>query len=117
MLFDEADYALLNTFKRDAHRQEELHDSKGRLWVNDSKATNLDATIQAIKGYADKHIHLILGGDDKGADLTPLFEQMQGRNLTLYTIGQNNDTLLALAKTYDIRAISCHDIQRQTLGQ
>jgi len=111
VLFDEADYALLNTFKRDAHRQEELHDSKGRLWVNDSKATNLDATIQAIKGYADKHIHLILGGDDKGADLTPLFEQMQGRNLTLYTIGQNNDTLLALAKTYDVRAISCHDIQ------
>ena len=31
VLFDETDYDLLNTFKRDAHRQEEFHDSKGRL--------------------------------------------------------------------------------------
>jgi len=111
VLFDETDYTLLNNFKRDAHRQEEFTDAQGRLWVNDSKATNLDASTQAVKGYADKHIHLILGGDDKGVDLTPLFKQMQGFNLTLYTIGQNNDTLLALAKTYNVRAISCHDIQ------
>ena len=111
VLFDETDYDLLNTFRRDAHRQEELKDAQGRLWVNDSKATNLDASIQAVKGYADTHIHLILGGDDKGADLTPLFEQMQGLNLTLYTIGKNNDTLLALAKVHHIQAISCHDLQ------
>ena len=77
VLFDEADYALMNTFTLDAHRQEELKDAKGRLWVNDSKATNLDATVQAVKGYADKHIHLILGGDDKGVDLAPLFESMK----------------------------------------
>ena len=100
VLFEEADYDLLNTFKRDAHRQEEMKDSKGRLWVNDSKATNLDATVQAVKGYADQHIHLILGGDDKGVDLSPLFEVMKSLNLTLYTIGANNTKLLDLAKTY-----------------
>jgi len=110
VLFDETDYALLNTFKRDAHRQEELTDAKGRLWVNDSKATNLDATIQAVKGYADKHIHLILGGDDKGVDMSPLFEQMKPLMLTLYTIGQNNNTLLTLAKQYNIQVIECHTI-------
>jgi len=107
VLFDETDYALLNTFKRDAHRQEELTDAKGRLWVNDSKATNLDATIQAVKGYADKHIHLILGGDDKGIDMSPLFEQMKPLILTLYTIGENNDTLLRLAKQYNIQTVAC----------
>jgi len=111
VLFDETDYSLLNTFKRDAHRQEEFKDAQGRLWVNDSKATNLDASIQAVKGYADAYIHLILGGDDKGADLTPLFKQMQGLNLTLYTIGQNNDTLLALAKAHKLKAVSCGDMQ------
>jgi len=110
VLFDETDYALLNTFKRDAHRQEELTDAKGRLWVNDSKATNLDATIQAVKGYSDKHIHLILGGDDKGVDLAPLFKQMEPLMLTLYTIGKNNNTLLTLAKQYNIQAIECHTI-------
>ena len=111
VLFDETNYALLNTFTRDAHRQEEFKDAQERLWVNDSKATNLDATIQAVKGYADTHIHLILGGDDKGADLTALFQTMQGLDLTLYTIGKNNNTLLALAKAHKIKAVSCSDMQ------
>jgi len=112
VLFDETDYVLLNNFKRDAHRQEELKDSKGRLWVNDSKATNLDATLQAVKGYADKHIHLILGGDDKGVDLNPLFAVMQPLNLTLYTIGANNQRLLELAKNYDIEAVGSETLEK-----
>ena len=111
VLFDETDYALLNTFKRDAHRQEELKDAKGRLWVNDSKATNLDATLQAVKGYADQHIHLILGGDDKGVDLKPLFEVMKALKLTLYTIGANNDKLMDLAKTYHIDTAESKNIE------
>ncbi len=90
VLFDETDYDLLNRFKRDAHRQEEFTDAKGRLWVNDSKATNLDATVQAVKGYADRHIHLILGGDDKGVDLTPLFKLIAQMDITLYSIGANS---------------------------
>ena len=111
VLFDEADYALMNTFKMDAHRQEELKDAQGRLWVNDSKATNLDATIQAVKGYADKPIHLIIGGDDKGVDLTPLFESLRSINLTLYTIGQNCNKLLDLAKNYHIDAVESRTIE------
>jgi UDP-N-acetylmuramoylalanine--D-glutamate ligase len=116
VLFDETDYDLLNHFKRDAHRQEELKDSKGRLWVNDSKATNLDATLQAVKGYADKHIHLILGGDDKGVDLNPLFKVMEALNLTLYTIGANNDRLLELAKRYNIDAVESKNIENAILN-
>ncbi len=111
VLFDESNYALLNTFKRDAHRQEELYDSKGRLWVNDSKATNLDATVQAIKGYANKHIYLIIGGDDKGVDLTPLFEQMRDIELTLYTIGANSSRLLKLAQAYNVKAKEANNIE------
>ncbi|WP_295419412.1 UDP-N-acetylmuramoyl-L-alanine--D-glutamate ligase [Sulfurovum sp.] len=111
VLFDETDYTLLNTFKRDAHRQEEFYDAKGRLWINDSKATNLDATIQAVKAYANRHIHLIIGGDDKGVDLAPLFKEMRGLNLTLYTIGANNDKLLTLAKTYQIDAVASKNIE------
>ena len=111
VLFDEADYELMNTFTLDAHRQEELKDEKGRLWVNDSKATNMDATIQAVKGYSDRYIHLILGGDDKGVDLTPLFESMKPLMLTLYTIGANSDKLLALAKQYNIDSVESQNIE------
>ncbi len=110
VLFDETDYDLLNNFKRDAHRQEEFYDAQHRLWVNDSKATNLDATLQAVKGYADKHIHLILGGDDKGVDLAPLFEEMKILNLTLYTIGKNSEKLLALSRTYKIDVVASQTI-------
>ena len=100
----------MNDFTLDAHRQEEVYDAQHRLWINDSKATNLDATIQAVKGYADKKIHLILGGDDKGVDLSPLFELIKPLNLTLYTIGANNDKLLQLSKTYNIHAVESKTI-------
>jgi UDP-N-acetylmuramoylalanine--D-glutamate ligase len=111
VLFDEIDYASINAFKLDAHRQEKIEDSQGRIWINDSKATNLDATIQAIKGYNDKKLHLILGGEDKGVDLTPLFEVMQRCDITIYTIGANNDRLLDLAKKYNIEAREAKTIQ------
>jgi len=101
-LFDEVDYDTINSFKLDNHRQEETTDRLGRLWVNDSKATNLDATIQAVKGYSDRFIRLIIGGDDKGADLTPLFELMQGIDIKLYTIGSNSQKLANLSTKYGI---------------
>ena len=107
VLFDEVDYDLINTFQMDANRQQELHDALGRLWVNDTKATNIDAAIQAIKAYSDHHIHIIVGGDDKGVDLHPLFEEMAKSSLTLYTIGSNHERLIALAKAFNIPAVEC----------
>lgn len=111
VLFDESDYALLNTFTRDAHRQEEFYDAQGRLWVNDSKATNLDASMQALKGYADRPLHFIVGGDDKGVDMTPLFKLMQTLQVTLYAIGANTENLLALAKKYNVPALSSNTLE------
>jgi len=112
VLFDEIDYSRINSFVIDAHRQEEFVDTLGRLWVNDSKATNIDATIQAIKGYAKSPIYLILGGNDKGVDLDPLFEIMQEYTITLYTIGTNSNRLLDLAQRYNIDALECKTLQK-----
>jgi len=102
VLFDEVDYDLINGFKKDAHRQEEIVDKYDRVWINDSKATNLDATIQAIKGYSDKFIRLIIGGDDKGANLSPLFELLRDKELKLYIIGANSNRLANFANKYNI---------------
>ena len=112
VLFDEVDYDLINSFKLDANRQEEFHDASGRLWVNDTKATNIDAAIQALKAYSEHPIHLIAGGDDKGVDLAPFFKAMQPFDLTLYTIGTNNDKQLTLAKEYGINAVSCNTLDQ-----
>jgi UDP-N-acetylmuramoylalanine--D-glutamate ligase len=110
-LFDEIDYDRINEFTLDNHRQEETTDFLGRIWVNDSKATNLDAAIQAVKTYDDKFIHLILGGNDKGADLTPLFELIQEKALHLYTIGANAEKLAQLAKTHNIEFTPCETLE------
>ncbi len=111
VLFDEVDYARINTFKMDLNRQQEFHDAKGRLWVNDSKATNVDAAIQAIKAYSEHHIHLIAGGDDKGVDLHPFFDAMEGVSLTLYSIGANSERLLSLAKEHNIDAVGADTLE------
>ena len=111
VLFDEIDYEAINAFTLDNHRQEEMLDSLGRLWVNDSKATNLDASIQAVKTYDDRFIHLILGGDDKGADLTPLFELIANKKLHLYTIGANSEKLAKLATEHGVEFTACETLE------
>jgi UDP-N-acetylmuramoylalanine--D-glutamate ligase len=102
VLFDEVDYNLMNRFKLDAHRQEPFTDSKGRLWVNDSKATNVDATIQALKAYEEREIHLIMGGVAKGQNFTPLFQLMQQLTITLYIIGSEREVFMDLAKMFHV---------------
>jgi UDP-N-acetylmuramoylalanine--D-glutamate ligase len=59
ILFDITDYETINAFEIGAHRVEAFKDAKNRLWVNDSKATNADATIAALSSYHDKKIYLI----------------------------------------------------------
>ena len=105
ILFDEIDYDKINSFKLDPHRQEKIIDSKGRLWINDSKATNIDATIQALVPFKDKKILLILGGDDKGVDLTPLFCALKSYNVTIFAIGKNCEKIAGLSNLYNIE---CH---------
>ncbi len=107
ILFDTVDYESINSFMIDPHRQEELRDVKNRLWVNDTKATNIDATIAAIERYKGSFIHLILGGDDKGVELTKLFEFLITCHISIYTIGSNKEKLYSLACGYKINAQLC----------
>ncbi|GHV05895.1 UDP-N-acetylmuramoylalanine--D-glutamate ligase [Campylobacterota bacterium] len=106
-LFDETDYDLLNGFVVDPHKIEELRDAQGRLWIDDSKATNYDATLQAVEIYAAHELHLILGGDDKAADLTPLFDALAALNARIYAIGSNRDRLMQMAADRGIDAVLC----------
>ena len=110
ILFDHIDYEKINSFELDPHRQEEFKDSKDRLWVNDTKATNIDATIAALNRYKDQYIHLIVGGDDKGVDLSELFEALLNYKIKIYNIGSNKDRLSALAKKYNVDFVKCKNL-------
>ncbi|MBD3808355.1 MAG: UDP-N-acetylmuramoyl-L-alanine--D-glutamate ligase [Epsilonproteobacteria bacterium] len=109
-LFDEVDYDLINSFVIEGHRQEEFRDAKGRLWVNDSKATNVDAALQAIKVFGDKPLHLILGGDDKGVELDDFFADIKPYNPTIYAIGANEEKLIKLSEKFSLKASPCKTI-------
>lgn len=111
ILFDEVDYEKINNFEIGKHRVEEFKDKQGRIWVNDSKATNADATIAALKSYKNQKINLILGGDDKGADLTPLFETLQAYNVDIFAIGLNAEKIGTLSKKYNLSCKVCNILE------
>ncbi|MGM0831614.1 MAG: UDP-N-acetylmuramoyl-L-alanine--D-glutamate ligase [Pseudomonadota bacterium] len=65
----------LASFKGLPHRSEVIARVNGVLWVNDSKGTNVGATLAAIQGISaslEGKVILLAGGVGKGADFTPL---------------------------------------------
>ena len=73
-------------FKAVEHRLEFVATIGGVDYYNDSKATNVDATIKALESFP-ANIHLILGGKDKGSDYTVLNDLIRQRVKRIYTIG------------------------------
>jgi UDP-N-acetylmuramoylalanine--D-glutamate ligase len=112
ILFDEIDYENINSFKVDKHKVEEFKDIDNRLWIDDSKATNVDATIKALESYKDKKIFLILGGDDKGADLKPLFDYIKAFDIEIFAIGSNEDRIYQFCKEYNIKILKCSILEK-----
>ncbi|MGZ4787600.1 MAG: UDP-N-acetylmuramoyl-L-alanine--D-glutamate ligase, partial [Terriglobales bacterium] len=76
----------VRNFKAVEHRLEFVANVNGVDYYNDSKATNVDATIKALESFP-RNIHVILGGKDKGSDYTVLKPLLQERAKRVYTIG------------------------------
>jgi UDP-N-acetylmuramoylalanine--D-glutamate ligase len=76
----------VSAFKAVEHRLEFVATIDGVDYYNDSKATNVDATIKALESFP-ANIHLILGGKDKGSDYTVLNDLIRQRVKRIYTIG------------------------------
>jgi UDP-N-acetylmuramoylalanine--D-glutamate ligase len=69
------------------HRLEHVGDLGGVSIWNDSKATNVDATLKALTAFPGGALRLILGGSDKGADFAPLVAGLGGAVRAVYLIG------------------------------
>jgi len=68
---DRAVNAALRDFDPPPHRLQPVAAARGVEWVNDSKATNPDATVKALTAF-DHGVHLILGGSLKGASFAAM---------------------------------------------
>jgi UDP-N-acetylmuramoylalanine--D-glutamate ligase len=85
--------ATLSTFDGLAHRHRTVHIADGVRWVDDSKATNVGATLAALRGYPDRSLHLILGGQAKGQDFSVLVGEMRRAVARLYLIGEDGPAI------------------------
>jgi UDP-N-acetylmuramoylalanine--D-glutamate ligase len=91
--------AGLRSFRGVAHRLEPIAAVDGVSYVNDSKATNVDATLVALRSYAGG-IHLILGGCTKAQDFAPLAPPVAGHCASVHLIGEGaGEIAAALAST------------------
>ena len=78
--------AAVAAFKAVEHRLEFVRELGGVRYYNDSKATNVDATVKAVESFAGG-IHLILGGKDKDSDYAAMEPLLRERVKTVITIG------------------------------
>jgi UDP-N-acetylmuramoylalanine--D-glutamate ligase len=74
------------------HRLELVATINGIAFYNDSKATNVDATMKALESFPG-NIHIILGGKDKGSDYTVLNSLLRERAKRVYLIGAASDKI------------------------
>ena len=85
--------SVLRRFEGLEHRHRRVHSADGVVWVDDSKATNVGATLAALKGYGDGTVHLILGGQAKRQDFSPLAEEIRRAAVRVYLIGEDGPAI------------------------
>ena len=78
----------LGEFNGVPHRLELVGERNGVGYVNDSKATNVAATLRALAAYEDTPVRLILGGSRKGEDFAPLAAALGPNIRAVYVIGE-----------------------------
>ena len=108
----------IRNFKAVEHRLEPVADIKGVAFFNDSKATNVDATIKALEAF-ESGVILILGGRDKGGDFNVLRHLLQRRAKSVILLGEASDKIRTqLAGVVPMtQAQSMDDAVKQALHQ
>lgn len=82
----------LADFKNAPHRMEQVAEINGVVFVNDSKGTNVDATVYALAAFKEPLIW-IAGGVDKGNEYETTMPEVKGHVKTLICLGKDNEKL------------------------
>ena len=89
---EDAIKASLKTFKNAPHRLEFVEDVSGIDFINDSKATNVDAVSYALASF-DRPLIWILGGIDKGNDYAQLNTLVKKNVRVIICLGKENEKI------------------------
>lgn len=85
---------VLREFRGLPHRTEFVAERDGVRWVNDSKGTNVGATLAAVQGIAGDLV-VIMGGDGKGQDFSPLAPVLAPRARAVVALGKDRARIVA----------------------
>jgi UDP-N-acetylmuramoylalanine--D-glutamate ligase len=96
----------LKSFTGLAHRLEPVAEIGGTTFINDSKATNVEAAVTGLRSF-EGGVHLILGGSGKGEPFDDLLPVIAERCAAVYLIGETMDELAGA-----LAALSGLDLQR-----
>jgi len=103
--------AGLRSFPPVAHRYEPVAEIEGVVFINDSKATNVDATLAAL-GSSDRPLHLILGGSVKGEPFDGLAGPVAEHCRGVYLIGETADEIGRALEPAGIEIVRyCEDLE------
>jgi UDP-N-acetylmuramoylalanine--D-glutamate ligase len=81
------------TFAGLPHRMVLVRDHDGVRWVNDSKGTNVDATLKSLEGFGPCSVILILGGKDKAGEFGRMRDLVAEKARAVLTIGSAAETV------------------------
>jgi UDP-N-acetylmuramoylalanine--D-glutamate ligase len=101
--------AAVMTFPGVEHRLEFVREWNGVAWYNDSKATNVDATLKAIAAFPGG-LWIILGGKDKNSDYTPLAGPLKQKAHAALLIGAAAEKIRAQLSG-EVRMIACRTLE------
>lgn len=76
------------TFAGLPHRMVLVRELDGVCWINDSKGTNVDATLKSLEGFGPASVILILGGKDKAGEFERMRDLVQAKARAVLTIGK-----------------------------
>ena len=109
--------SAIKTYQGLTHRCQVVVNNNGIRWVNDSKATNVASTKAALSGLQlDGTLHLLVGGDGKGADFSELKELLTPLKLQLHCYGADGGDFFSLHDSA-IRWQSIEDVIRAITPQ
>ena len=92
----------LNEFNGLPHRCEFVSEKAGVVYINDSKGTNVGATLAALEGLGSgqKNIHLLLGGQGKGADFSPLLVGLKKYVKSAHLFGEDANLIASTLSVF-----------------
>lgn len=104
----------IEKFKGVEHRLEFVRELNGVVYINDSKSTNVDSTLVALKSF-EQPIHLILGGRDKGAPYSPLIPLINQKVKSILLIGEASNIIYNQLKSCKCELHFCETLKNAVL--